>query len=72
MNYEYQYPEPEPYFLDNHDPGSTCNMITIEPFNYLVMCFGAGIGYFILGGSISIFFCKKLAANEDVILANPI
>ena len=52
-------PGPGPSVLDNPDPGSTCTMITIEPLNYLTMCFGAGIGYFILGGYLSIYCCKK-------------
>ena len=71
-DYEYQYPEPdhEPYIIDNPEP--TCNVITIEPLNYLVMCFGAGVGYFILGGYLSFCGCKKITTNEEVILANPI
>ena len=47
-------------------------MITIEPLNYLVMCFGAGVGYFILGGYLSFCGCKKITTNDEVILANPI
>ena len=76
MNYQYEYqypePEPEPYILDTSDPNPSCSVITIDPFNYLVMCLGAGIGYFLLGGYLSIFYCKKRTTNEEVILANPI
>ena len=72
MNYQYQYPEPEPSTLNNIDPNSSCVVVTMEPLNYLVMCLGAGIGYFLLGSYLSINSCKRTTSTEEVILANPI
>jgi len=55
--YSNPYPEPDP----SPDPSlcGPCEIIGVETFDYLVMFFGAGVGWFILGFRCGISICRK-------------
>lgn len=57
------YPEPEPY----------CDsmVVQVDPLQYLLVWFGAGIGYFILGGQCG-FCLLKDRRNEEIVVAQSI
>ena len=59
--YSNPYPEPDP---------EPCEVIGVETFDYLVMFFGAGVGWFILGFRCGLNMCRK--QTPPLILASPI
>jgi hypothetical protein len=55
----------------------SCYIVHLEPYGYLLMSFGAGIGYFFIGSIFSALCCKfqREALNNEaseIILANAI
>jgi hypothetical protein len=68
MNYDSMYPQAEP----EPDPQQICYTV-VDPFVYLLMTFGAGVGYFMMGGFLSFICCERNEReNNQIILANPI
>ena len=66
MDY-YPLPEPEP------EPANEICYTSVNTNAYLLMCFGAGIGYFMMGGFLSMLCCEKRERdNGQIILANQI
>lgn len=58
------YPEPEPYEYE-------CTVVQVDPLQYFLVWFGAGIGYFILGGQCGFCFLRD-RRNDEIIVAQSI
>ena len=67
---DYPLPEPEP-FTGGTFGSNECTVIQISPLQYLLVWFGAGIGYFILGGQCG-FCLLKDRRNDEVIVAQTV
>jgi hypothetical protein len=61
------YPEPEPEVYQYQ-----CTVVQIDLLQYLLVWFGAGIGYFILGGQCGFCFLKDSRRNDEIIVAQSV
>lgn len=62
---DYPLPEPEPYIND-------CTVVQVDPLEYLLVWFGAGIGYFILGGQCGFCFLRDRRRDDEIIVAQTV
>ena len=68
MDYDSMYPLSEPM----PEPEPEICYTRVDPFIYLLMSFGAGVGYFMMGGFLSMLCCEKNQRDSQIILANAI